>query len=143
RVYANGRVQDPDGDLNSVLSGRMSRYAELPHLLFDGSGALWMVFRHWTLAKPHEIYHFYATRLSGDKWSTPWRLSSSSGQNTQHASLTMLSDGKIAVGYSSDGRSPTAPNPGPDHAPHYNSFVSMLPAGEGPPTVGLHTTKLP
>jgi Protein of unknown function (DUF3604) len=147
RVYANGRVQDPDGDLNAVLTGRMSRYAELPHLTFDQGGALWLVFRHWTLTKPHEIYHFYATRLSGDKWSTPWRLSSSSGQNTQHASLAILGatlgDGRIAVSYSSDGRSPTAPNAGPDHAPHYNSYVSTLPAGEGPPTVRLNNTKFP
>jgi hypothetical protein len=61
RVYANGRVQNASADLSKILGGRMSRYAELPHLATDGSGALYMVFRHWTFSQPHEIYHFYVT----------------------------------------------------------------------------------
>ena len=68
----------------------MERYAELPHLMFDGAGALWMVFRHWTLTKPNEIFHNYATRLDGAKWSSPWLLAeSSSPPNSQHAALAV------------------------------------------------------
>ena len=52
----------------------MTRYAELPHLAIDGCGALYMVFRHWTVSQPHEIYHFYVTRLSGDAWTQPYKL---------------------------------------------------------------------
>ena len=51
RAWANGRVQKPSADLTPVLTGRMTRYAELPHLAIDGSGALWMVFRHWTASR--------------------------------------------------------------------------------------------
>ena len=90
-------MQEPSAKLAEALTGRMQRYAELPHLTFDASGALWMVFRHWTLTQPHEIYHFYVTHLSGDSWSEPYRFSASSGQNTQHASLSLAPDGKLAV----------------------------------------------
>ena len=58
RVYANGRVQAPSADLSEILDGRATRFAELPHLSFDSSGALWMVFRHWTLSQPQRDLPF-------------------------------------------------------------------------------------
>lgn len=143
RVYANGRVQAPAADLNAILNGRAQRFAELPHLAFDSTGALWMIFRHWTLARPNEIYHFYATRLSGDKWSTPVRLGQSSGHNTQHASLAPVPEGGLAVGYASDGRSATVIPTDPMHALHYNVYVSTLGKGDGPPTTSLANVQLP
>jgi hypothetical protein len=51
RVYSSGKLYDPDAPLRSSFSGRMLRYAELPHLAFDGAGALVLVFRHWTYAQ--------------------------------------------------------------------------------------------
>src|SRR5258708_40295085 len=107
RFRGNGRVEYPSAALSSVLNGRMSRYAELPHLAIDGSGALYMVFRHWTYTQPNEIYHFYSTKLSGNSWSLPSRFSASSGHNSQHASLNLTPAGTLAVAYSSDGRSQT------------------------------------
>ncbi len=143
RVYANGRVQAPSADLKAVMDGRAARFAELPHLSFDSSGALWMVFRHWTLSKPNEIYHFYATRLSGDKWSTPVRFSQSSGHNTQHASLAQSPEGGLVVGYASDGRSATVIPTSQMHALHYNVYVSKLTKGDGPPVVKFSDVQLP
>src|SRR5712692_4992911 len=133
RVYANGRVQNPAADLSSILSGRLTRYAELPHLAVDGSGALWMIFRHWTNAQPHEIYHFYSTKLSGNAWTLPSKLSMSSGHNSQHASLTLNPAGSLFVAYSSDGRSATNLPTSQAHALHYNIYLSALPKGDGPP----------
>lgn len=143
RVYANGRVENPSGDLSAILTGRMERYAELPHLAFDGSGTLWMVFRHWTLPKPHEIYHFYATKLTGDKWSVPLKLAQSSGANTQHASLAESPEGELSAGYSSDGRAPGVVPTDANHALHYNVYVTRLAKGDGPPTVTLAAANLP
>jgi hypothetical protein len=144
RVYANGRVQNVSADISKILTGRMTRYAELPHLAFDSSGALWMVFRHWTFAQPNEIYHFYATKLSGNAWSTPYRLAMSSGANTQHAVLVRNPKGGISVAYSSDGRSQThTPAGNQAHSLHYNAYVSDLPDGGGPPQVTLADAKLP
>ena len=143
RVYENGRVLNPSGDLGAILTGRMARYAELPHLTIDGRGALWMIFRHWTLAQPHEIYHFYATRLSGDKWSMPVRFADSSGQNTQHASLAVSPAGELWAAYSSDGRGPQVPFSDAVHAPQYNVYVAKLPASDGPPKVTFSDAQLP
>lgn len=143
RVYANGRVQNPSADIGRIMTGRMTRYAELPHLAIDRSGALWMMFRHWTLPKPNEIYHFYATRLSGGAWSVPLKLSLSSGQNSQHASLFAGPSGTLHAAYSSDGRSATNLPRDQSHALHYNAYVSELPNGEGPPKVTFGDVELP
>jgi hypothetical protein len=143
RVYANGRVQNPAADLSAVMSGRLTRYAELPHLAFDGSGALWMVFRHWTETRPHEMYHFYSTRLSGNAWTLPSKLSMSSGHNSQHASLTMNPAGALFVAYSSDGRSVTNLPTDQAHALHYNVYLSALPKGDGPPNTAFQDASLP
>src|SRR5260370_14767500 len=143
RVYANGRVQNPSGDLAAALTGRMTRYAELPHLTIDGRGSLWMIFRHWTLPQPHEIYHFYATRLSGDKWSQPLKFTDSSGQNTQHASLAVAPHGERWTAYSSDGRGPDVEITDPVHSPHYNVYIAKVPPGDGPPKISLTDAHLP
>ncbi|MBV9083904.1 MAG: DUF3604 domain-containing protein, partial [Acidobacteriaceae bacterium] len=143
RVYAQGRIQDVTADLNAVLTGRMQRYAELPHLAFDRSGTLWMVFRHWTYPKPTEIYHFYATALKGNAWTTPVLLAQSSGQNTEHASLSIQRDGRIAVAYPSDGRSQTVLPKDPMHALHYNAYVCELPLGGAASNPQLRDAKLP
>ncbi len=133
--YANGRVQAPSADVSTVLDGRGTRFAELPHLQFDGAGSLWMGFRHWTFSTFNEIYHFYATRLSGDHWIVPVRLSQSSGHNSQHAALGIAPDSGLTIGYASDGRSQTVFSSDPMHARHYSVYVSTLPKGQGPPAV--------
>ncbi|MGH6962208.1 MAG: TolB family protein, partial [Dongiaceae bacterium] len=55
RVWWRGSLHTPAADLSKVLTGRMSRYAELPELAVDSSGGLHLVFRHWTWTKPNEI----------------------------------------------------------------------------------------
>jgi hypothetical protein len=130
RVWAGGRLHEPQADIRKILTGRMTRYAELPQLAVDGAGALWMVFRHWTLTQPHEIYHFYATRLGAGGWTVPVRLNESSGQNTQHAGLTTGTDGALRVIYSSDGRSPSNLPKDQTHALHYNVWLAALPKGD-------------
>ncbi len=143
RTYANGRVQNTAADLAPVLTGRMTRYAELPHLAFDGSGALVLVFRHWTSTRPNEIYHFYATRLSGSAWSLPYRFAQSSGHNSQHASLARNASGAIETAYASDGRSETNVPTDQAHALHYNVYVSTIPKGSAPPAPAFADAALP
>lgn len=143
RVYAQGTLSAPAADLSAVLTGRMQRYAELPQLAMDGAGAVWMVFRHWTWTSPNEIYHFYATRLEGDHWSLPVRLTNSSGQNTQRADVARAPDGSLLVTYSSDGRSQTNLPKDQLHALHYNVYLAALPKAEAATRVELTAVKLP
>jgi hypothetical protein len=144
RVFEGGRLRAPVAGLAPILTGRMARYAELPHLAVDGAGTVWLVFRHWTETKPRENYHFYATRLEGGKWAVPWRLGNSSGQNTQRASLALAPDGRLVVSYSSDGRSATVTPAGDQrHDLHYQVYVATLEKGPGPGTPAFNEARLP
>lgn len=130
RVYHNSRVFEPQADIRKVLTGRMSRFAELPTIAIDGSGSPWLAFRHWTTAKPHEMFHVYATRLAEDGWTKPVLLANSAGRNTQRTSLALERDGSLVAAYSSDGRSPENLPKDQQHALHYNVYTARLAAGE-------------
>jgi hypothetical protein len=143
RVYANGRVHEPAASLSPVLTRRMKQFAELPHLAVDGSGAMTLVFRHWTYTRPNEIYHFYAARLSGGQWSLPWQFGSSSGHNSQRASLALDPAGNIEAAYSSDGRSTTVLPTSQAHAMHYVAYLAKLPKAGEPVSTGLSPVSLP
>lgn len=143
RVVQEGIVQQPQADLQRIMTGRMARYNELPNLQFDGEGALWLVFRHWTRPKPHEIYHFYATRLSPKGWTKPIRLGHSSGRNSQHPGLALGKDGAIRAVYSSDGRAPDVKPKDAVHALSYVTYLATLPKGDAATTVELKTVDLP
>ncbi len=143
RVVEGGIVHAPEADLQKIMTGRLARYAELPHILFDGDGTLWMAFRHWTLRKPHEIYHFYATRLTSAGWTVPVRLGNSSGRNTQHADLAAGPDGAVRVIYSSDGRRPKVKPKDAVHSLPYVSYVASLPKAQAAAKVKLKAVELP
>ena len=126
RAFANGRVFEPAAAIQDVLTGRMSRFAELPTVAFDGGGSLWMIFRHWTIRKPHEMYHVYASRLDAEGWTKPVLLQNSAGRNTQRTAVTTAGDGKLHAAFSSDLRSPENLPKHQMHALHYNVFATSL-----------------
>ena len=126
RVYANDRVFEPDAAIGEILTGRMGRFAEVPAIAFDGAGSAWVVFRHWTIRKPHEMYHVYGTRLGEDGWTTPVMMTNSSGRNTQRTAVATAPDGTIHLAFASDLRSPeNLPTP-QMHALRYNVFLASL-----------------
>ena len=126
RVFANGRVFEPHSEIGEVFTGRMSRYAELPTVAFDGGGSPWVVFRHWTIRKPHEMFHVYATRLGEQGWSMPVMLSNSAGRNNQRTAVAGHPDGSLQLAFSSDLRSPENLPTDQFHALHYNVFTARL-----------------
>lgn len=130
RVYFNGRVFEPQASLESVLTGRMSRFAELPAIAIDGGGSPWLVFRHWTIRKPHEMFHFYATRLAENGWTQPILLANSAGRNTQRAAVARQRDGSLLAAYSSDLRSAENAPKDQAHALHYSIQLARLDPGE-------------
>ena len=131
RVYANRRVSEPAADIREALTGRMTRFAELPTVAVDGAGSVWLVFRHWTIRKPHEMFHVYATRLGSGGWSKPVLLENSAGRNTQRASVARSADGRLQLAFSSDLRSAENLPTSPIHALHYNVFVASLEQSAG------------
>ncbi len=132
RVYANGRVSEPEADIRDILTGRMSKFAELPTVAVDGGGSVWIVFRHWTIRKPHEMYHVYATRLGEQGWTTPVLMENSSGRNTQRTAVDTSPDGTVHLAFSSDLRAPENFPTSQMHALHYNVFLASLEKLESP-----------
>ena len=126
RLFANGRVFEPTADITEVLTGRMSRYAELPSIAIDGGGSIWIAFRHWTILKPHEMFHVYASRLGEQGWTTPLLLENSSGRNTQRTAAATGPSGAVHLAFSSDLRSPDNLPTDQMHALHYNVYAATL-----------------
>ncbi|HID75585.1 MAG TPA: hypothetical protein EYP56_06260 [Planctomycetaceae bacterium] len=143
RVYAQGQLWEPAAQPRQVMTGMMQRYAELPQLAVDGRGTLWLVFRHWTIRKPTEMFHIYATRLDEEGWTTPWRLADSSGRNTQWVSLARRPDGSLLVAYASDGRAPDNLPKDQVHALVYTLYAATLEEAGGMPEVKLAKVELP
>jgi len=137
RVCANGSLLAPKVKWENIITGAMTKYAELPRLAVDGTGTLWLVFRHWTIRKPTEMFHFYAARLAEGGWEGPWRLANSSGRNSQHPAVALARDGRLVVAYSSDGRSPKNLPKDQVHALPYNVWVASLPKGKGTARVAM------
>lgn len=143
RVIAGGKVLDPVPHPRSVMTGLMQQYAELPQLATDGNGTLWLVFRHWTVKRPTEMFHVYATRLDADGWRTPWRLARSSGRNTQWAAVAEQPAGGLCVAYASDGRALDNLPKDQAHSLTYAVATADLQQGEGMPQVELMEAVLP
>jgi len=143
RVYANGKLYEPEHQPAGVMTGAMTRYAELPQLATDGNGTIWLVFRHWTIFHPTEMYYVYAMKLTDDGWTLPWRLARSSGRNTQWASIARQWNGSLAVAFSSDERAPDNLPKDQIHSLIYSVFLSNLPKGDGPAEVKLSEVNLP
>ena len=57
-------LHQPAAQPATAMSGLMTRYAELPQLAVDGQGTPWLVFRHWTIQQPTEMFHVYAMKLT-------------------------------------------------------------------------------
>ena len=130
RVYANGRVFEPKARMENILSGRMSRFAELPTMAIDGGGSPWLIFRHWTIRKPHEMFHVYASRLAESGWTKPVILADSAGRNTQRTAVAVQRGGSLLAAYASDLRSPDNLPQDQEHALHYNIYLARLDRGE-------------
>ncbi len=143
RVYANGRIFEPAADINEAFTGRMTQFAELPTIAIDGNATPQVVFRHWTLTKPTEMFHFYATKLTASGWSKPWLLANSSGRNTQRAPVVSGPGDSVMAVYSSDGRSPDNLPQDQTHAQHYNVYLASLPESAPSGAIALNQVDVP
>lgn len=143
RVVDAGRIRAPQANIYDKLKGSMQRYAQLPNLATDSSGTVWMVFRHWAIKKPHEMFQFFAARLTAEGWTKPYRLNHSSGRNTQHADFSRAKDGSLRVVYSSDGRTPENTPKDAVHALPYSVYLAALPRTGNATAVQLNDVELP
>ncbi|MGH9664492.1 MAG: hypothetical protein ACRD9L_08735, partial [Bryobacteraceae bacterium] len=112
-VYANGIWQEPAADINTSLPAELQDHDDLPTLAGDGSGRMWVFFRH-RLAKFRDVpsnapahraaWEIYATAYDGDRWSTPIRFPMSQGRTDMRAGFTTNSQGQIFAAWPMDNR---------------------------------------
>lgn len=129
RVLDGNKILKPADDF-SRFGPPLDQFAELPRLAFDGSGTLWLVFRHWTQRKPTEIYEEFASQLEAGGWSLPYRLAGPAGRNTQHPAVCRAADGSLLVAVAGDGRSKGMKLAQGD-SPIYGVWLGTLPGGGG------------
>ncbi len=144
RVVVDGTLHDVAPQPGAAMTGAMTRFAELPQLATDGNGTLWLVFRHWTIRRPTEMYHTYVMKLTDAGWTTPWRLAASSGRNTQWAGIARGAAGQVYVTFSSDSRAPDNLPEGQVTSLIYRAAIAELEPGAGlPEELTLTPTDLP
>lgn len=133
RVYHDGKVHRSEPGIDTLHVGGLAMFSELPHLVVDGKGNLWMIVRHWKLRKPTEVYVLYASRLTRDGWSKPYLLENSEGRNSQRVGTTVGEDGRVRVVYAGDGRGRNRPfgyNPAMPYTVQYAVLPESDPADD-------------
>jgi len=100
---------EPKQKPSDAFPPAMRRNSEHPQIMFDGSGTLSMVFRHWTRQNSRTIgsaivWENYLTLFDGERWSTPGLIMMSGGSIEKHAALTRDAQGVIWSAWMTDNR---------------------------------------
>ncbi len=112
-VYAGGAWQEPLADLNQSLPEDLREYNDFPTLLADGSGRIWVFFRHRTLrirdtpsnAPAHRAaWEIFGTACEGDRWTTPVAVPFSQGRTDMRGDFAADGRGNVYAAWATDGR---------------------------------------
>ncbi len=108
-VWDSGQWREPEPLLSSALPAAMRQNAEHPQLLFDGAGALRMIYRHWTRQQSRSIgsgmmWENYEVAFDGAQWSAPRLLSHSAGSIEKIAALARDGSGALWAAWMTDER---------------------------------------
>jgi hypothetical protein len=104
KCLADGKLQQPAGDLEGAMKRRLKWNKSVPRLAVDGAGGVWLLVRHHPLPiKMGEVWDSFALRYDGKDWSAPHRLANSSNLMDNRPALVPYEKGLLAV-YSSDTR---------------------------------------
>ncbi len=104
RCLSDGQVMQPGADLQAALLERSANNKSVPQLAIDDSGGLWLFYRHHPrLLGFGEVWHSFAVRYDGQKWSTPERLGYSANLMDNRPALMGIPQGLMTV-FSGDAR---------------------------------------
>ena len=133
-AYWDGsRWSEPRAQIPNFYRYRLFSNLEKPQIVFDGRGALHLVFRHWTrqfsrgIGTPI-IWESFLTRLEGDSWSWPVPLPHSAATIEKVAALGVDRSGDVWGAWMSDDR--TLANTVPRNAEIYSA--KLAPAETAP-----------
>ncbi|MHC4442659.1 MAG: hypothetical protein ACYTA5_08710 [Planctomycetota bacterium] len=129
RCLSKGRLFEPIEDLSSVLRKSFARFCELPELMVDGDGRLWLFIRHLTDhtrkrkdGKPTRgaqgLWNPFMLCYEDGKWSRPQKLPQSNGRNDMRVATCLGQDGQVWLAWPDDGRKPTRAEEPQNHNVH-------------------------
>lgn len=115
----DGRLHHSATPLASILTGELGAFCELPELIVDRAGRLWLFVRHLhdvtppgTRAggrpnQPRGIWNPYVACYDGEQWSPSVRLPDSNGRNDMRVATCLDAQGQVCAAWADDGRQAT------------------------------------
>lgn len=112
-VLADGNWMESAASAESSLPAELQNYNESMALAPDGSGRMWLLFRHRIPRIPDVSseaalhgagWEVWATSYEGNRWSVPVPVPSSAGRSDMATAATAGPDGHLRVAWSSDTR---------------------------------------
>lgn len=139
RCLSQGEWVEPLEPISDVLSGPFATFCELPELIVDGDGRLWLIVRHLTDLTPkpvpggrgHQargIWNPYALCYDGARWSQPLPFPDSNGRNDMRVRTCRGAGGEVWAAWAEDGRKPTRAEEPQTHNVHAARLVAKRPA---------------
>ena len=111
-----GKPRRPIVPVQTAIPEALAGHRELPHLAVDGTGRLWLIFRHlvnvprWdTKTKQPQrqsrgIWGFFAMSYANGEWSSPTFLPHSEGRNDMRVATCVAPDGTLWAAWAGDDR---------------------------------------
>ena len=112
-TYSNGSWQEPSADLERSLPGELQGYNDLPVLTHDGTGRIWLFFRHRTLrirdthnnTPAHRAaWELWGTAYDGAGWMTPMTIPFSQGRTDMRGGFASDGGGNLYAAWATDNR---------------------------------------
>jgi hypothetical protein len=104
KVWANGRLQQPIGDVRMNFPETLQRSISCPRIAADERGRIWLLFRHATNPDgSNENWSSYAVFYDGEQWSAPTILPQSVNIREIGVALALVRGTLVAI-YPSDKR---------------------------------------
>ncbi|HET6884107.1 MAG TPA: hypothetical protein VFI31_28390, partial [Pirellulales bacterium] len=104
KCLVDGQWKQPSASPEEAFGDVLTRGKSVPRLAADAAGGLWLLLRHHPLNTGNgEVWHSYALRYDGEKWSKPLHLNNSSNLMDNRPALVPHEKGLLAV-YASDRR---------------------------------------
>jgi hypothetical protein len=122
-VYEGGTFRQPAQQLEEALPRPGNNFYEYPQLAVDGSGRIWVFFRHRRPAQHnvykrtpahHALWEVYASIYDGAKWSPMVLAPYSTGRNDMRGAISRDAQGNIVAAWPTDRR-------------NFRDFVNALP----------------
>lgn len=134
RCWDGAQLLEPVADFNDALAPPLRDAVEFPALVADGSGRLWVLFRHNPREnppggdRPIRAWAGFAACLGDEGWSQPMAIPNSGGRNQQRIRGVLDSEKRLRIAWAGDGRTLQKQNSINSNV-HVGSLASSAPVG--------------